>query len=401
VAAPLSARDLEALVPTLTADLPDILSELLVLLREELPGYADFLAEDPDDLAQIAEQAVHQLVSIAQLVPRQRPTVSSDELGQNPMFEELGRAEWREGRSLDTLLSAYRAGARVAWRHIAAAASRRGLAADALSALAEAVFVFVDELSSASARGYVDEQRRTSAERERLRAQLAELLVSDRSDSTAVRATALLAGWTLPSRAALVLTEPGRDVGVALGRLDPQCLPLRYAGLSGAIIPDPEGPRRHEPIATALRGTGAVVGPAVPLEQLPTSVHVTAAGSRLLAAGIVTDDPMFITDHYDAVMVARDPWLLDRLREQVLAPLDGLAAGPRSRLEATLAAWLAAMGDRQAAALSLRVHPQTVRYRLRQLQELYGEDWHDPALRLKLTLAVCWTPPNDVTALSR
>jgi DNA-binding PucR family transcriptional regulator len=59
------------------------------------------------------------------------------------------------------------------------------------------------------------------------------------------------------------------------------------------------------------------------------------------------------------------------------------------------------MGDRQAAALSLRVHPQTVRYRLRQLQELYGEDWHDPALRLKLTLAVCWTPPNDVTALSR
>jgi hypothetical protein len=394
VAAPLSTRDLQALVPTLTADLPQILAELLELLREELPTYADFLAEDPNDLAQIAEQAVYQLVNIAQLVPRQRPIVVTDELGQNPMFEELGRAEWREGRPLDTLLSAYRAGARVAWRHIAAAAAQRGLETDALSALAEAVFVFVDELSSASARGYVEEQRRTAAERERLRAQLAELLVSDRSDSTVVYATALLAGWTVPSRAALVLTEPGRDLGAALGRLDPQCLPLRYAGLSGAIIPDPEGPRRHEPIATALRGTGAVVGPAVPLDQLPTSVHVTAAGSRLVAAGIIRDDPMFVADHYDAVMVARDPWLLDQLRDQVLAPLADLAPGPRQRLEETLAAWLTAMGDRQAAALSLRVHPQTVRYRLRQLQELYGETWDDAALRLKLTLALCWSRPQ-------
>jgi hypothetical protein len=391
---PLRARDVKALIPTLSADLPQILTELIALLREDLPTYADFLAEDEAELIRIAEQAVHQLVDIAQLVPRQRPRAAADELGRNPMFEEFGRAEWREGRSLDTLLSAYRAGARIAWRHIAAAASERGLDTAAVAALAEAVFVFVDELSSASARGYVDEQRRTAAERERLRAQLAELLVSDRSDTTAVRATALLAGWTLPSRAALVLTQPDRDFGAALGRLDPACLPLRYAGLSGAIIPDPEGPSRHGPITAALRGSGAVVGPAVPIDQLPTSVHVTAAGSRLVAAGIVTDDPMFVADHYDAILVARDPWLLDQLREQVLAPLAELPASTRTRLEETLAAWLAAMGDRQAAALALRVHPQTVRYRLRQVAELYGEAWQDPALRLKLTLAVCWTRPE-------
>jgi sugar diacid utilization regulator len=165
---------------------------------------------------------------------------------------------------------------------------------------------------------------------------------------------------------------------------------MRYGGLTGAIVCDPDGPGRRTPMSAALSGAGAVVGPTVPLAQLPLTVRVTAAGHRLLAAGVVHDNPMFVADHYDAIMLARDPWLAGRLREQVLAPLAGLPDTTRARLEETLAAWLAAMGDRQATARALQVHPQTVRYRLRQLSDLYGEAWSDPTLRLKLTLAVCW-----------
>lgn len=382
--------DLRALLPALTAELPQILSDLLGLLREDLPEYAAFLEEDPDDLLQIAEQAVHYLVAIAELVPKQRLGMPTETSAATAMFEELGRAEWREGRTLGPLLAAYRSGARVAWRHISRAAMDRDLDPVDLSALAEAIFVFVDELSSASVRGFLDEQHATTAARQQLRAELSELLVSDRSDTNVVRATALRAGWSMPTTAALVLIDPADDVGTLIARLDSQCLPMRYGGLSGAIVPDPDAPGRRAQMALSLRGARAVVGPVVPLAQLPASISVAAAGMRLLDAGVIADDPLFIAEHLDSVIVLGDLWIRDQLRADVLAPLAGLPATTRLRLEETLGAWLRSMGNRLEAAAMLQVHPQTVRYRLRQLQDLYGERWEDPDLRLKLTLAVCW-----------
>ena len=73
-------------------------------------------------------------------------------------------------------------GARVAWHHVSRAALELGVEPEALAALAEAVFIFVDQLSSASARGYVLEQSEAAGARERLRDELVELLLSDRSD---------------------------------------------------------------------------------------------------------------------------------------------------------------------------------------------------------------------------
>ena len=74
------------------------------------------------------------------------------------MFEEIGRLQWQEGKDLTTLLAAYQLGARVAWRHVSPTALDLEVAPAVLAALAEAVFVFIDQLSSASARGYVLEQ---------------------------------------------------------------------------------------------------------------------------------------------------------------------------------------------------------------------------------------------------
>jgi hypothetical protein len=376
----------------LTAGLPQIVDEVVGLLGDEWPDYARFVAEDPEDSVRIAEMALLRLVNIAELLPRQRIDAPSAEgSAELDAFEEIGRMEWREGRSLSTLLSAYRAGARVAWRHISAIGVQRGLESASVASLAEAVFIFVEELSSASAHGYVDEQRTTSAERERLRAHLAELLLSDRSDSTLVRAMALRAGWTVPSTAALILIEPANEAAhSALGRLDPQCLPVRHGGLTGSILPDPDAPGRRAMLSNALPGCGAVVGPSVPLAQLPSSVRVAEAGARLAQAGMLREDPVFVADHYDTILVVRDAWLLEQLRAQVLAPLIHLPSPTRQRLEDTLAAWLTAMGDQQTTAGTLHVHPQTVRYRLRQLREIFGPSLDDPANRRRLMLALCW-----------
>lgn len=64
---------------------------------------------------------------------------------------DLGRGEVRDGRSMDALLSAYRVGARVAWRCLAAGAVPAGLPAAEVAKFAELTFAYIDELSAASA----------------------------------------------------------------------------------------------------------------------------------------------------------------------------------------------------------------------------------------------------------
>lgn len=383
-----SVTTLRDLLGPLTEELPQVIAEVVNLLREEWPDYASFLEEDPETVLETAQVAIAHLVALAERGPA--AAHESGPMGDGgELFEEVGRVEWREGRSLATLLSAYRAGARVAWRHMSRAALRRGAPPEAIALLAEAVFVFVEDLSSASARGYVEEQLATAAERERLRAELAELLLSERADLAAVRATAAAAGWPLPATAALVVVPASRAHDL-FARLEPSALPLRRAETTGAVVADPDGPGRRTRLAAALAGVGAVVGPTVTTAALPSTLRTTAVAARLLTDGVLAGDPLFVDEHYDALVVHDDPALLDALTQQVLAPLTALPAGTRARLEETLTAWLSSMGDRQEVARRLHVHPQTVRYRMGRLHALYGETLDDPRTRVRLMLALCW-----------
>ena len=58
------------------------------------------------------------------------------------------------------------------------------------------------------------------------------------------------------------------------------------------------------------------------------------------------------------------------------------------RLAETLLAWLESADNAGAAARHLHVHPQTVRYRLRQLTELFGDRLIDPDARFTLQVAL-------------
>jgi len=270
-------------------------------------------------------------------------------------------------------------------------AVRDGLDSDSLAALAESVFCFVDQLSSASAAGYLSEQSEAAAARERWRDELVELLLSDRSDTSTVRAAALRAGWPLPSTAAVVLVEPHNEVGRAMvSRLDPNCLPVRHAGLLGAIVPDPAAPGRRSLLATGLRGSSAVIGHTVALDLLPASARVAEVAARLQQAGVLSQDPVFVDEHLDAVIVHREPKLLEALQQQCLEPIEQASPASREALRETLRAWLRCMGDRRAIAAELHIHPQTVRYRVARLRELFGERLDDPDARLQLTLALAW-----------
>jgi DNA-binding PucR family transcriptional regulator len=117
---------------------------------------------------------------------------------------------------------------------------------------------------------------------------------------------------------------------------------------------------------------------------------------------VLEDDPVFADDHLDAIIVHRDPRVLAAFQGQMLAPLAAVSSTVQERLTETLVSWLRHFGDRQAIAAELHVHPQTVRYRMAQLHELFGATLDDPVGRARLTLALAWQrqgPPRPGTAV--
>jgi DNA-binding PucR family transcriptional regulator len=77
------------------------------------------------------------------------------------------------------------------------------------------------------------------------------------------------------------------------------------------------------------------------------------------------------------------PTTPDAVRRAVLGPL---LADAHAHLLETLRAYFRA-GAATTAADALHVHPQTLRYRLRQVRELTGQDPHRPWSRFVLETA--------------
>jgi len=120
-------------------------------------------------------------------------------------YVDLGRGEMRAGRSLDSLLSAYRIGARVAWRRFAAAGAMAGLEPDTLYLLAESLFAYIDGLSAESAEGHALEQSAAAGEAQLRRRRLVRLLVREPPEDPAViKAAAGDARWSLPRTLAVL-----------------------------------------------------------------------------------------------------------------------------------------------------------------------------------------------------
>ena len=85
-------------------------------------------------------------------------------------------------------------------------------------------------------------------------------------------------------------------------------------------------------------------------------------------------DPVVDTETRLADLVrTADPDALADLRTRALAPLADLRPDVADRLAETLRSWLLHQGRREDVAADLVVHPQTVRYRMTQLRELYGD----------------------------
>jgi hypothetical protein len=312
---------------------------------------------------------------------------ASGPVARSEVYLTLGRGEMRAGRSLDSLLRAYRTGARVAWRRFAAAGVAAGLKPDTLYLLAESIFAYIDGLSAESAEGHALEQSAAAGEAQLRHRRLVRLLVRDPpEDRDAVEAAASDAGWTLPGLLA-VLAVGGPNRHAVVPRLPVDAIAEAIGELVVAVIGDPDAPGRRDELERAVAGAGAVAGLGTTVRWGEALLSFARARAALTLAGRL---PTLIVaaDRAGELRLRSDQGLAAELAAARLAPLEQLSEGSRSRFTQTLRVWLSEQGRLGQVARRLDVHPQTARYRIARLRDLFGGALEDPDERFWLEVAL-------------
>jgi hypothetical protein len=377
-----------SLAGALRPALPELAEAIIAAIGREVPAYARPLEGPFGRALRIGvERALARFVDGIE-------DPSRDDGGAREIYVALGKGEMRAGRSLDALLSAYRIGAGLAWERFLAAGEAAGHEPATLYRLASAIFDYIDGISAESVEGFAEERATAEGERQRRRRSLARLLARDDVPIDEVRDLARLAGWRLPELLAALVVGTGEgdepDADRLASRLGGGAIAAAEGPLAIAWVPDPRAPRRRSQLEAALDGGPAVLGPAVPVERAPFSLARAHAAHALVLEGRLDGASVVVADEHLPTLLVHggDASLAADLAARALAPLSDLRPGPRARLGATLRAWLDHPGQVTRVAAELHVHPQTVRYRVAQLRELFGERLDDPEARFELALAL-------------
>jgi len=369
------------IVDRLRTILPRVGEDVVAAVISEVPSYQGAWS---DQMAQTIQTAVKVALG-GFLSAASGETLDAAGQATPPAMQgayELGRGEARSGRTTEALLAAYRIGARVAWRQLSSTAVAAGLQPEALVELAALVFAWIDEVSDASVAGHADELATAGRVRQQLLSRLGRMILrGDPPD--ALDASAERAGWTRPSTLTAALV-PAAQVGPVLAMVSQATLVLAdVADLDDVtllLVPDVHG-RGRGALLRVLEGRGAVCGPAKPWRDARVSFQ-RALRAREADLGPDTDKALV------PLVLDADPEARADLRAAVLAPLAGLRPTTAEKLTETLRSWLLHQGRREEIAAELFVHPQTVRYRVGQLREVYGEKLEDPRWLLALTVAL-------------
>ncbi|WP_373306932.1 helix-turn-helix domain-containing protein [Streptomyces longisporoflavus] len=394
-------------------EVPALAQDILREIRAEYPGLPVVLDDSGEPMALIgirrALEGFVQQIASAEGRPRYPLEV----------FQEFGRGEGLHGRSLDSLQAIYRLGVRLAWRRLAEIGQQIEIPPPAMYELAESGFEYLDGLVDQSVRGYAEAAARQEGERLRLQRKLMELLLSERRGESgagssadpgsgpgfgsgsgshsgqrqpgarsALDERAARVGWQLPERVAVgVLLRPARDaVAPAVGQgvlLDMEAEQPRL------VVPDPEAAGRPELLRRAMTGWSGAIGPPVPLADAAKSLRWAEAAVRLMERGLLpSGEVLHCTEHTEALVLLQPEELIEDLARRCLAPLAHCGPAHGRRLAETLLAWLETRGGAPEVAARLGVHPQTVRYRLRQIRELWGDEVDDPDRRFELELVL-------------
>ena len=313
----------------------------------------------------------------------------------SPESRENGRRRAQAGVPLAAVMAAYRVAARYLWDCLADAAGRSAAPAAVTLRAASEMWLALDTFTQEMADGYREEIIFQVLSQEEERSAVVQALLEGRLDEGNLWEAADI--LRIPLRGSYVVIAaqvpgPGRH---ALPQAEAA---LRRIGVISAwrLLPDAEvgiawlpGPRAHlirladslHSLSPGLVGVSPCYGD---LRHTARNLRLARIALRSAFAGqrvTVFDRDLF------AVAAGSDPEVMRHVAGSILAALGQIPAGQRPVLLATLGAWLDNGGSASKAASVLFCHPNTVRHRMRRLEQLTGRSLSDPRGIAELSLA--------------
>ncbi|CPR12077.1 regulator of polyketide synthase expression [Mycobacterium bohemicum DSM 44277] len=367
--------------------------ELSKLMLARAPGLgramADVLCRDieayRDDTVvtrdQVAESCVANVAFIFQ-------SLTGDEGVDVSPAERTGTERALAGVPLPAVMTAYRIGFRFVWEETLATARDAAIPTDAILDATARIFFAQETFTQAMATAYRQQLTAQILEREEERSALVEALLSRRmTDRQSLWEAADL--LRLPTSGPYVVAAAELP---AIGRLG---LPAIENKLSAKdvrsawrLLPDLQVGivalrETTEAMTTLVEVLGqaatARVGISPPFRDLADTsdalrfarVAVTGKRSGDSLVCVFDDTPL-------AVAAVSAPEAMTKIKSALLRRVDDLPAEERAILLDTFRAWVDAGGSANDAAAAVFCHPNTVRHRLRRIEELTGRSLSRP-----------------------
>ncbi len=364
------ARALRPLVTAFSADVAD-------RVQTEVSAYAG----QPDGrrrdiIAHAVEQATHRFLDTLDGLPHR-------DRGVDEMFQAMGRAEASDSGDLAAMRSALRLAATVTWDTLRRANPGQPMSDETRGRLADGLFGYIDHLVEQAEKGFAAGRRAMQSDRGQARARLADQLLTGRRASQLETVDPEV--WTPPASVVVIVSEPDVTRSVDVVELAAEHLAMRY---DGRVVVIADACRKAHVVET-FAAASTPIAASWPVEPalIPSAYRWARRALDLVRRGVIPAQPLVrCRDHRTQIWLHSEPALRQRMCQDMLKPL--LAETPNSReiLSQTLLVWLETRDSAPAIAAHLGVHAQTVRYRWKRINELFGDDLHDPEFIVQITM---------------
>jgi hypothetical protein len=311
---------------------------------------------------------------------------------------DTGRRRAAQRAPLPAVMAAYRVGFRHVWdAAVTEARQRGGASSEALVDAASALWAANDAYTEAMTTAYRDAMAIEMVRNERERSALVEALFEGRiADMTAMWDVADVLRLPSAGTYIVVAAEVPGLAREALPGAEPRLLAEGFPSV-WCLLPDLQvgvlcvrDPKRLGALLSTLRAnaTGRV-GVSPPYPALDETAQALRLARTALAATRPGDTGVTLFDAVPlAVTAVSASDVLARVTRTVLGSLLDMPPDERAILLETLEAWRDNNGSAAGAGAALYCHPNTIRHRLRRIEERTGRSLTDPRAVAELCLAL-------------
>ena len=377
----MSRRDLPPDVVHLAAALAPRVAEtadrITRMITSEIPSYRAGV---------IAESAVHEAVrsNLELMIEALRRPGPADLAAAR----QTGLLRGRVGAPLPELLRAYRIGFAEFWRLLVEEARRSGaIAYDALIDVATEIWELADDYSMAVTDAYREADSGRVIASAKQRAALVDAVLTggltdhDTQWEIAERLRLPHTGVFLvvAAEASIIGEDPMPDAEMRLAAKDIASGWRLMPELAAGVLSCGSAARLETAVGTVSDMARTRVGLSPPFHDLrhaPDNLRYARTAMGSLPAGAARARQFSATPL--GVLAASSPEAARSVARDVLGPILALPVGDRDSYLATVQAWLDARGSAADAGAALFLHANTVRHRIRRIEELAAVDLADP-----------------------